>query len=73
MRFWFNATDPATGKALEVEPRYEPAQYQTPEQPGCVDECEICRAWNKAGEPVDFSGFEEELVRLGLRIARSYL
>lgn len=70
MRFWFAAIHPETGNPLEIEACYEPAEPQTLEAPGRLDDVEICRVWNKAGEAVAFSAFEEELIRLGMRIAR---
>ncbi len=71
----FHAPHPETGEPLRVEAVYHPARrglrdrYGAPLEPDDAAEIILCDVWNRAGEPVAFAAFEEELLDRALRLA----
>ncbi|MEI6350058.1 MAG: hypothetical protein WCP06_03010 [Verrucomicrobiota bacterium] len=72
--FWFKTRHPESGEPIEVEAAYHGRRrglrdrYGAPLEPDEEAELVVCRVWNRAGEEMEFSGVEEELVAEGVRV-----
>lgn len=71
--FRFDAVVPQTGEPVEAAARYCPARrglrdrHGVPLEPDDPEELILLQVRNRAGEPVPFGGFEDDLVESGLR------
>ena len=74
--FGFESVHPVTGEPIEVEAIWHPPRrglrdrLGVPLEPDDAEEIVICRVWNSAGQSVEFTGFEAELIELAWRRPR---